>query len=64
MWIVPRDLALLIDRFQVLFGRPSTISEGRSLSVTITSIVELRGLGTSGPNVSSGLPRVSGKRPD
>ena len=37
MLITPRDLALLIDRFQILFGRPSTISEGRSFAATITS---------------------------
>jgi hypothetical protein len=33
MRLTPRDLAALIDRLQVLFDRPSTISEGRDLSV-------------------------------
>ena len=32
-----RDLALLIDRLQVLFGRPSTISEGREFAATVSS---------------------------
>ncbi len=35
--ITPRDLALLIDRFQVLFGRPTMISEGRGFTAGITS---------------------------
>jgi hypothetical protein len=33
MRLTPRDLAALIDRLQVLFDRPSRISEGRDLSV-------------------------------
>jgi hypothetical protein len=33
----PRDLALLIDRLQILFGRPAMISEGRGLAATVTS---------------------------
>ena len=37
MRITPRDLALMIDRFQVLFGRPAMISEGRGFAATITS---------------------------
>lgn len=31
--MTPRDLALLIDRLEVLFDRPSVISEGRGLTV-------------------------------
>ena len=73
--IGPRDLALLIDRFQVLFGRPNTISEGRGFAATVTSealpldalqkIVELtRGLGTPLPEHTSGLPHIREKRPD
>lgn len=34
MTITPRDIALLIDRLQVIFARPSAIREERSLSVT------------------------------
>ena len=34
MTITPRDVALLIDRFQILFHRPSVISEGRGLTIT------------------------------
>jgi hypothetical protein len=67
MLMTPRDLAVLIDRMTVLFGRPSTIVEGRSLSATITSealpvdllqkIVEAtRGLDTRSPEMSP-LPR-------
>ena len=33
--ITPRDVALLIDRPQVLFGRPAMISEGRGFAATI-----------------------------
>jgi hypothetical protein len=69
MRITPRDLALMIDRFQILFGRPVTISAGRGFAATITSealpvdvlkgIVELtRGLaGTPAPEASP-LPRL------
>ena len=68
MRITPRDLALLIDRLQVLLGRPAMISEGRGFAATITSdaipvevlkgIVEAtRGLaGTPRPEASP-LPR-------
>lgn len=35
--IAPRDLALLIARLQILFGRPAMISEGRIFAATITS---------------------------
>jgi len=34
MLITPKDIALLLDRLQVLFDRPSTISEGRGVNVT------------------------------
>jgi hypothetical protein len=33
MTITPKDVALLIDRFQVLFHRPSVITEGRDINV-------------------------------
>jgi hypothetical protein len=33
MRLTPRDLAALIDRLQILFDRPSRISEGRDLSI-------------------------------
>ncbi len=72
--ITPRDLALLIDRLQVLFGRPAMISEGRGFAATITSealpvdvlkgIIEAtRGLaGTPAPEASP-LPRLH-RRPE
>jgi hypothetical protein len=71
----PRDLALLIDRFQVLFDRPSSISEGRAFSATVTTealpiddlrrIVELtRRIGGPRPGHSSPLPDYREKRPD
>ena len=73
--ITPRDLALLIDRLQILFGRPSQIREGRGFAATVTSeplpldalqkIAELtRGLGTPPPEHTSGLPYIREKRPD
>jgi transposase-like protein len=37
MRITPRDLVMVIDRLQVLFGRPSTISEGRGFAATVTT---------------------------
>ena len=36
--LTPRDLAFLIDRLQVLFGRPALISEGRSFAATVSSV--------------------------
>jgi hypothetical protein len=74
MRVTPRDLALLIDRLQVLFGRPAMISEGRGLTAAVTSealpvdllkgIIEAtRGLaGTPAPEASP-LPRLR-RRPD
>jgi hypothetical protein len=72
--ITPRDLALLIDRLQVLFGRPAQITEGRSLAATITSealplealqkIVELTRSLAPGPDHTSGLPHIREKLPD
>jgi hypothetical protein len=74
MRITPRDLALLIDRLQVVFGRPAMISERRGLAATttgeavpvdvLTAIVELtRGLpGTPAPEASP-LPRLP-RRPE
>jgi len=41
MRIGPRDLAILIDRLNLLFGRPTTISEERTLGVTISSELPL-----------------------
>ena len=68
MRISSRDIVLLIDRLQVLFGRHGTISEGRSFSATITSeplpvdllqkiIAATRGLETRAPEASP-LPRL------
>jgi hypothetical protein len=34
MLLTPRDVALLIDRFQVLFARPSVISQHQGFNVT------------------------------
>jgi hypothetical protein len=73
--ITPRDLALLIDRLQILFGRPAMISEGRGFAATVTSealpvdllrkIVEVtRGLGAPPIAHTSGLPFVREKRRD
>jgi hypothetical protein len=74
MLITPRDLAMMIDRLQVLFGRPTLITGGRSFAATTTSealplealqkIVELtRGL-TPPADHTSGLPHIRQKLPD
>ena len=71
MLITPRDLAMMIDRLQILFGRPAQITEGRGFAATVTSealpldalqkIVELtRGL-SSRPDHTSGLPHIREK---
>jgi hypothetical protein len=39
-YMKPRDLCLLIDRFEVLFGRPSVISQHQGLTVTSELSVE------------------------
>lgn len=72
----PADLAVLIDRLNVLFGRPATISEERSLGVSVASrdatpedlrrILDLTS-GVAGADVGRGsssaaLPRVEGPR--
>ena len=72
--ITPRDLGMLIDRLQILFGRPEQITEGRSFAATIASeallldalqkIVELtRGLAPRLDH-TSGLPHIREKLPD
>jgi len=66
MLITPKDIALLMDRFQVLFDRPSTISEGRGVTVTsealpidaLQAIIEAtRGLAEPAPQESP-IPRA------
>jgi hypothetical protein len=65
------DIALLIDRLNVLFGRPSTISEERSLGISLSArgalgpdilrgIVEAtRGIGSADAQRSP-IPRIGG----
>lgn len=70
--IKPQDIALLIDRLQVLFNRPSQITEERSLGVNLTAgatpellrgIVEAtRGISDTGRAASSPIPRIGGAR--
>ena len=67
----PRDVVALIDRFQVLFGKPSQITEDRSLDVSIggTATPEVlqqfidatRGL-DAGTDQSSPIPRTDRSR--
>lgn len=68
MTIRPQDIAILIDRLNVLFGRPSNITEDRSLGISLSAgatpellrgIVEAtRGLGpVAGDAASSPIPR-------
>jgi transposase-like protein len=67
--VKPTDVAMLIDRLQVLFGRPSNITEERNLGLSLSAsgvgtdilrgIVEAtRGLTVSGPERSP-IPRLS-----
>lgn len=70
----PNDIANLIDRLQVLFGRPSQISEERSLGLSFAStdpellraVVEAtRGLSPdAGAASESPLPRAANPRPN
>lgn len=72
--IRPQDVAQLIDRLQVLFGKPSSISEERNLGISLSAggldpellrgIVEAsRGRGVDpGSVASSPLPRVERTR--
>jgi hypothetical protein len=66
MLIGPTDVALLIDRFQVLFDGPSTISEGCGVNVTsgmlpidaLQAIIE-RTRGLAAPDLqASPIPRA------
>ena len=68
MRVTPRDLAFLIDRLEVLFGRPAMISETRGFTTTAISevpldvlkkIIELtRGLVDTPRSEASPLPRL------
>jgi transposase-like protein len=67
MRLTPRDLAALIDRLQVLFDRPSHVSEDRDLSVTseipidaLNQLVEL----TRGRAVAPASPLPRARRLD
>lgn len=73
--VKPADLALLVDRLNVLFNRPSTISEGRNIGLSVNAdatpdefkrVLELTA-GVAGRDVGSGgagstLPRAPGTR--
>jgi len=69
--IKPPDIALLIDRLNVLFGRPSNITEERNLGVSVSGRVDpellrgiveaTRGIVSSGSAVSP-IPRIGGTR--
>ena len=64
--MTPRDLCRLIDRFEVLFGRPSVISQHQGLTVTSELSVDAlseflertRGLGGPARMEESPLPRT------
>jgi hypothetical protein len=66
-WLMtPKDLALLIDRFQVLFDRPAAISQQQGLTVTsemsvdtLREFIELtRDAAAPAAKVVSPLPRA------
>jgi hypothetical protein len=68
----PHDIVELIDRLQVLFGRPSNITEERSLGLNLSAgvgpdvlkgIIEAtRGLANTGGAASSPFPRIDRAR--
>lgn len=72
--IKPQDVALLLDRLNVLFGRPSTITEERNLGVSLSAagalgpevlrgIVEAtRSIAGSSDAAVSPIPRIGGAR--
>ena len=47
--IRPADVAMLIDRLQILFGKPSNITEERSLGVNLSAT------GSLGPDILRGI---------
>lgn len=65
--VQPRDIAMLIDRLQVLFGRPSAITEERQLGLNFTSsdpellraIVDATRGAAAGGAGESPLPRLA-----
>lgn len=71
--VKPQDISMLLDRLNVLFNRPSQITEERSLGINLSSgglspdllrgIVEAtRGLGGPGDAASSPIPRADRAR--
>jgi transposase-like protein len=66
MRLMPKDLAVLIDRFEVLFGRPSVISQHQGLTVStevsadaLREFIEAtRGMGGPSRMDVSPLPRT------
>lgn len=71
--VKPQDVAMLIDRLQVLFNRPSAITEERTLGINLSSgglspehlrsIVDAtRGISDPGRAASSPIPRIGGAR--
>lgn len=71
--IRPNDVANLIDRLNVLFGRPSTISEERSVGLNLSAITDpetlraiveaTRDLPDAGREEASPLPRLEDTGP-
>lgn len=71
--IKPADIALLLDRFNVLFGKPSNITEERNLGISLSAsglgpdvlrgIIEAtRGIADTGAATSSPIPRIDRTR--
>jgi hypothetical protein len=63
--MTPKDLAVLIDRFQVLFAKPASISQHQGLTVSTELPVEAlrefieatEGMEAPSPMEASPLPR-------
>ena len=71
MRLTPKDVAILIDRFQALFERPSVISQHQGLTVTLelsvdalTRFVEATGGVDGPPSLVSPIPRSPRRQDD
>lgn len=71
MTITPRDVAVLIDKFQVLLDRPSTFSQHQGLSVTseippdaLREFIEAARDLDGSPSVASPIPRATRRLDD
>jgi hypothetical protein len=73
--VTPNDIGMLIDKLQVIFGKPSSITEDRSFGASVTGeadpeilrafVEATRGIGLdAGPTAESPLPVAPEPRPN